>query len=254
MNKNIVLLILLALSIVAVWRYSTMGYQKRIADQKIIIVGTNAEFPPYSFIKDDQVVGFDIDVINEVARRLDKTVQVKDMPFEALMLEAIQGRIQVIAAGLSCTSERQKQLFFTTPHIAGDPLVIVTLAKNNNITSIASLNGKEVVVNDGFTADRYMSNIVGPHLIRLPTTSEAFAVLQSGRVYAFVSALSPLKPFLEKFGKDNFAITLIEDTSDNCSLGISKKFPDLYHQIEQVIKKMIEDGTIENLKQKWGIV
>lgn len=253
MNKNVVLLGLLALSIVAVWRYSAMGYQKKIADQKILVVGTNAEFPPYSFIKDDQIVGFDIDVINEVAKRLDKTVQFKDMPFEALMLEAIQGSIQVIAAGLSCTTERQKQLFFTTPHIAGDPLVMVTLAKNGAVTGLASLNGKDVVVNDGFTADRYMSNIVGPNLIRLPTTSEAFAVLQSGRVFAFVSALSPLKPFLEKFGKDNFAITQIEDTSDNCSLGVSKKFPDVHHQIEQVIKKMIEDGTIENLKEKWGI-
>lgn len=254
MNKNIVLLALLALSIVAVWRYSASGYEKKIADQKILVVGTNAEFPPYSFIKDDQVAGFDIDVINEVAKRLDKTVQIKDMPFDALMLEAIQGRIQVIAAGLSCTSERQKQLFFTTPHIAGDPLVIVTLAKNAGITSVAELNGKDVVVNDGFTADRYMSNIVGPNLIRLATTSEAFAVLQSGRVFAFVSALSPLKPYFEKFGKDNFAITTIEGTSDNCSLGISKKFPEVHQQIEPVIKKMIEDGTIENLKEKWGIV
>ena len=52
-----------------------------------IIVSTNAEFQPFSFKEDDKITGFDIDVITEVFKRLDKTMIIKDMPFDALIPE-----------------------------------------------------------------------------------------------------------------------------------------------------------------------
>src|SRR5436190_17598254 len=68
-----------------------------------IIVGTNAEFQPFSFKQDDAIIGFDIDVITEVLKRLDKKMILKDMPFDALLPEIQLGNIHVIAAGITPT-------------------------------------------------------------------------------------------------------------------------------------------------------
>src|SRR5216684_1957016 len=89
-----------------------------------IIVGTNAEFQPFSFKQDETVTGFDIDVITEVLKRLNKKMVIKDMPFDALLPEIQLGNIHVIAAGITPTPERSQRALFTRPHLAaGNPLV-----------------------------------------------------------------------------------------------------------------------------------
>src|SRR5205085_10630536 len=64
-----------------------------------IIVGINTEFPPFAFKEGDTITGFDIDVITEVFKRLNKKTVYKDMPFDALIPEIQLGNIHVIAAG-----------------------------------------------------------------------------------------------------------------------------------------------------------
>lgn len=131
--------------------------------------------------------------------------------------------------------------------------MIVTLAQQPHFKTVADLKGKEVVVNEGFTADWYMAKIEGPRLLRLATVNEAFMALKAKRADAYVAALNSVRPLLEKYGKDQFTISAIEGTNENCALGVSKKFPELYQHIELKIKEMIEDGTMDTLKKKWGI-
>lgn len=242
----------LLVSFVAVWRGAERGSVSK-DNQNAIIVGTNAEYPPFTYVDKEKIVGFDIDVITEVAKRLGKEVVIKDMSFDSLLFEALGGHIQVIAAGMTCTPEREKKLFFTTQYISGDPLVIVTLADKPSLHTVQELKGKEVVVNEGFTADWYLAKIEGPRLIRLATANEAFMALKAGRADAYVAALNSLRPLFNKYGKEYFSITPIEGTNENCALGVSKKFPELYQHIEEKIKDMLRDGTMDTLKRKWSV-
>lgn len=236
------------------WYYARTGKYTNTRDESTLVIGTNAEFPPFTYAKNGEIVGFDIDIIKEVAKRLGKKIVFKDMPFDSLIFEAIGGHIQAIAAGMTCTPEREKKLLFTTQYISGDPLVIITLKNKPKVNSIDDLSGKDVVVNEGFTADWHMTaHAKDVNLIRLATSAEAFMTLQSGRAYAYVAALNSLKPLFDKYGKEQFTITPIEGTNENCAIAVSKKFPELYEQIEKIIQEMIKDGTIEQLKTKWGI-
>src|SRR5690348_11459768 len=88
-----------------------------------VIVGINSEFPPFSFKENDIFTGFDIEVIQEVLRRLKKEIVFKDMPFDALIPEIQIGNIHLIAAGMTPTEERAQRTFFTRPHLTGNPLV-----------------------------------------------------------------------------------------------------------------------------------
>src|SRR6185369_11452130 len=82
-----------------------------------LIVGTNAEFPPYCYIENNIIVGFDIDIAKEVAQRLGKSIQFKDMPFDALIPDIILGNVDFVAAGMSYTEERAKRVSFTRPYL-----------------------------------------------------------------------------------------------------------------------------------------
>ncbi|MGB8367099.1 MAG: transporter substrate-binding domain-containing protein [Candidatus Babeliales bacterium] len=254
--NNIYRSILIALSLITltIW-YTKRKKTKKQTSTDILVVGTNAEFPPFSFMENNIIVGFDIDIIKEVAYRLGKKITIKDMPFDALIPDIQLGNIQIIAAGMSPTLERAKRIFFTDPHLTNNPLVIVTLANKKTISGITDLIDKEVAVNEGYSSDLYMSTIEGPILIRLSSASigDGILALTSGRVDAFVSAQAAIAPFFKKHDKQKFQIIPIPKTDEPDALAISKKYPALFEQIQKILTAMNQDGSLEKIKKKWGL-
>jgi len=215
---------------------------------RILVVGTNAEFPPYCFIQNGEIVGFDIDVAKEVCHRLDKEISLKDMPFDALIPELALGTVDFVAAGMSPTVERAKRVLFTQPYVIGDPLVIVTMAKP---LTLEELVGKTVVVNEGYTSDLFLSKKEGMHLVRLANPADAFLALDSGRADAFVTAKSSFESFLRQNPNSQYVISKIDDTDQECALAVSKLHPDLLVHIQKALDAMETDGTIEKFKKTW---
>lgn len=219
--------------------------------ENTLLVGTNAEFAPFCFIEQGEIVGFDIDVVREVAQRLGKTLVIKDSPFEALLPQIQLGAVHVLAAGLTSTPERAERMLFTKSYIGNDPLVIV--AKNKHIKTTKDLVGKQVAVNDGYTADAYISALPNVHVIRLKTPVEAMMALQYGRADAFVAARNTIDPILEKSEKNMFIVHEIPGTNENCALAVAKQYPELLPAIQEALDAMHADGTLASLKKKWGI-
>lgn len=227
--------------------------KKKTLDDPLLIVGTESNFPPFAFKENRELVGFDIDIIKEVAKRLGKEIEFRDMSFEALLPQAQLGAIQVIAAGMTPTPERAKIVSFTEPYIKGDPLFIVTLVDSDTKDIDDLKKGKRVVVNQGYTADFYMSKIEGPELIRLETPAEAFLALQQGRADAFVTARNTLAPFFKKRDAEGFERKIIPGTDESTALIVSKEYPDLLKSIQHELDEMERDGTMLTLKKKWGL-
>jgi polar amino acid transport system substrate-binding protein len=218
----------------------------------VVIVGTNAEYPPFSFIHENQITGFDIDIIKEACARLNKQCEIQDKPFDALIPEVQLGKIHVIAAGMTPTAEREKQVFFTRPHYSGDPLILIS-PKSAPIMSVEELNGKNVIVNEGFTADRYISSLTGPNIKRFPAVSEGFLALKSGRGDVFVTAESSVQDYFKLHDRNDFEIVPIENQMETYALVVSKKYPELFANLDKIIGDMLEDGTIATLKAKWNL-
>ncbi|NGX57273.1 MAG: putative ABC transporter arginine-binding protein ArtJ [Chlamydiae bacterium] len=213
-------------------------------DEKELIVGTNAEYPPYTFIENGKITGFDIDVANLICQKLEKEMLLVDMPFDALLPQLQMNQIDFIAAGITKTEERAKKVLFTKPYLTGDPLVIVSRVPVD-LTKLKSLT---IVVNEGYHADVYASSIDGLEMIRLPAPADALFALQSQRADGFITALSTAK----NLGKDYFISEPLGDASDPVSLAISNKHPELLSEIEVALEEMIFDGSLDELKKKWG--
>ena len=252
------ILSLLALTFVAsyfyVLRRPTTQFEAQ-NNNETLIVGTNAEYPPFSFMENDQIVGFDIDIIKAIATRLNKKITMKNMSFAALVPELQLGSIQVIAAGATPSEEKGKRVLFTSIYFGGDPLVAVQPKERAPISTGEGLKNHIVSVNQGYTADQYLSGLDELQVMRLssPLVITGIMTLKSSQADVYVASKSALAPYFAKQTEQIYQVTPLEGTEETYALAISKKYPELYQSIEQELTKMLQDGTIETLKKKWGL-
>jgi arginine/lysine/histidine transporter system substrate-binding protein len=218
-----------------------------------IIIGTSADFAPYSFMKDGEIIGFDVDVVKEICKRMGFSAEIRNLPFKTLLTAIQLGEIQLIAAGLTENNERSKTMLFVKPELTSSPLVVISLTKNQKISSLDDLAGKEVVVNDGYTSDLYMSKIQGPILRRIKSPAEALIGVKSGRFYAFVTAKSVIETYLKIQTLDQFNTYIIPESNETSTIAISKMYADLLPKVQQAILSMWDDKTLDSLKLKWGL-
>lgn len=236
-----------------IWLVQWRAAESHSIDATTLLVGTELSYSPFSYMQDGQAVGFDIDVVREVGRRLHKEIVFTAISFDALLPQIQTGLIHIIAAGISATKEREKKVYFTKPYFTSDSLIIITLANSAPIESVNDLQGKVVVVNEGYTADTYMSTFAGIELLRLETVAEAFLVLHNKRADAFVTARSSVRDYFAKHSHDNMVITPIDGVADSVSLAVSKKYPELYESVNAALAEMEQDGTLTMLRRKWGL-
>lgn len=252
--KKIALLLLGILAIYLLFfRYNKIDQPNNSLQLNKIIAGTATDFPPFSFRDEsDNIVGFDIDIVQAIAQRLNKSIEFKDMSFESLIPQLKTGSIQLIASGLSATPERQKNILFTKPYLSGNPLLVVSL-KDSAINNFEDLKGKAILVNTGYLGDMYMSDIPNLNLKRVNSVADAFLFLRNKQGQALVGAYQSVKPFLDKFGSENFKTFIIEETDENSSLAVSPLYPYLLKDIQKILTDMEADGTLSALKSKWDI-
>ena len=92
---------------------------------EIIKMGTNAAFPPFEYIEGTDPVGFDVTMSQMIARDLGKKLQVVDMAFDGLIAALQSDAIDFIAAGMTATDERRKNVDFSEPYYSSNQVIIV---------------------------------------------------------------------------------------------------------------------------------
>lgn len=229
---------------------------KPVKDPQLIVVGTSADYPPYEYVdtKTSEIVGFDIDVMKSVAERLNKKIIIQNMSFTSLVFALLAEEIDLIAAGMSPTPRRSKFVLFTDKYLDGDYFVVVSKKDIFIPKSLEDLKGKQVVVNTGYTAEAFMAKQEGVHLIRLKDVSLGLVSIQTGSADAFVCAQSVLKTILQKKNNsDQFALLPLHGTGDDCAFAVKKENTQLADQVNNVLEIMHQDGTLEQLKNKWNV-
>ncbi len=83
----------------------------------IIKVGVNAEFPPFEYMENDKILGFDIDLMNYIAARINYGVEFSNMPFDKLIPAVVNGEIDCAISGITITKERESVIDYTRPYI-----------------------------------------------------------------------------------------------------------------------------------------
>ena len=96
-----------------------------LSGSKKLKLGTNAAFPPFEYVEGTAIVGFDITMGQKIAKKAGTTLEVVDMAFDSLIPALQAGTIDFIAAGMSVTEERKKNVDFSDAYFASEQVIIV---------------------------------------------------------------------------------------------------------------------------------
>ena len=105
-----------------------------------LTMGTNAEFPPYEYYEEGNIVGIDVDMMRAICDELGMDLKIEDMSFDSIIPAVSTGKVDIGAAGFTVTEERKKNVNFTDTYATSKQVVIV--ADKNATTGKSSLSEK----------------------------------------------------------------------------------------------------------------
>ncbi len=213
------------------------------------MLATEAGFAPYEFYQDGEIVGVDIDIAKEIAKELDKKLVIKDVSFDFLINEVKSGKADFAAAGISITDERKKQIDFTDEYTTSNQVVIVR--KDSKIKSFSELPNKKIAVQLGTVADLYVSdNYPDATLVQHKKYLSAVEDVKANKVDCLIMDELPAKEIV----KENTELKIMDGIlfQDRYGMIVKKGNDKLRKQINRVLKKLIEDGTINQLVLKYS--
>ncbi len=221
-----------------------------------IVVGVSFDSKPFSYKDfDGQIKGLEADLAREIAKRLlgdPKKISFKNIaPFERVKA-AKDGEVDMVISTMTITPERKKFVDFSNPYfIAGQAIAV---KKDSRIDSHFDLNNKKVVVVLGTTGEKNIKRFAPNALIEAyVNNSEAINAFKSGSVDALTTDDALLQGFImdypnyvllpERLTKEPYGIAFRKSR-------LSKTFKE---NLNEALNDMKYDGTINSIKDKWGI-
>ena len=242
MLKNSILKLIMISAIIFI---AIIGCEK---ENKKLYVGTNAEFEPFEYREGGNIVGFDIELIGEISKLINKDIEVEDMAFDGLLPALQTKKIDLIIAGMTATEERKKFVNFSESYYKSQQAIVVN-KDENGINNFDNLIGKDVGVVLGYTGDIIVSEITNVKVQRYNATSEAIMALKSKKVQAVVLDYEPAK----NYSAQNPELKLIEtdSQSEEYAIAIRKEDTQLLDDINKALATLKENGTYDALLNKY---
>lgn len=255
MKKIFALCMMLVLAVTALAGCGSNSAQKE--ESKKIVVGLDDSFPPMGF-KDEknEIVGFDIDLAKEVAKRLGREVEFKAIDWNSKEAELKSGRVDILWNGLDITDKRKENMLFSEPYM--DNRQIVFVAKNGKVTVAgeADLAGKTIGTQSGGTTEEYFEN--KPELKDsmkevkyYPDYINAFMDLENGRLDAVVGDEIIGRYYISKHPDEIQAIDTVIGTVSQFGIAFRKDDQKLRDEVQKVFDEMKADGTVAKISEKW---
>ncbi|KUK07866.1 MAG: ABC-type amino acid transport system, periplasmic component [Caldanaerobacter subterraneus] len=226
----------------------------QIKQKGVIVMGTSADFPPFEFHKveggKDEIVGFDIDIANAIAKKLGVKLEIKDMDFKGLIPALQAGRVDMVIAGMTPTAERKKSVDFSDLYY--DSRQVVVVKNDSPISKFDDLKGKTVAVQIGTTSEEAAKKIPDVKLKQLNRVSDEFMDLQNGRCDAIVVEDTVAKAYLKEY-KDMKILYMdeINDVENGSAVAVAKGNKSLLDVVNEVIKELKQSGEYDKLVDKW---
>ncbi|MBQ5777568.1 MAG: basic amino acid ABC transporter substrate-binding protein [Oscillospiraceae bacterium] len=218
-------------------------------DEATLTMGTNAAFPPYEFMdENNNVVGIDAEIAAAVAEKLGMKLEIKDMAFESLITAVSSGAVDIVLAGMTVTEERKESVNFTDSYATGVQVVIVT--EDSAIATIDDLAGKKIGVQTGTTGDIYCAGDYGEDAVaRYDNGALAVAALQNGQVDCVVIDNEPAKAFVE--ANEGLKLLDTEYITEDYAAAIAKDNTELLDKVNAALAELKADGTLDEIIGKY---
>jgi len=216
-----------------------------------IRVGANIGNVPWEFQNaQGEIVGFEIDLMKEVGKRLGMDVTFVNIPFQGLFAAVQSGQIDAAVSSITITRKRLESVSFAQPYYDSDQSL--TVLKDSGIAGLDGMKGKTVGVDTGSTGDMWTTEHQAAAEIgaisRYEGLQSAMLDLQAGRIDGYVSDIPALLYYVKD--KPQFAVVERIKTTEQYSAMFAKDAP-LAALVNDAITAMKQDGTLAVIHETW---
>jgi len=213
----------------------------------VLVMATNAEFPPYEFHEGGEIVGIDVEIAGAIAEELGMTLKIEDMAFDSIILAVNSGKADIGAAGMTVTEDRLENVNFSDTYATATQVVI--LQEGSEIASIDDLTGKKVGVQLGTTGDIYAEDIEDATIERYNKGFEAVQALTQGKIDAVIIDNEPAKVFVS----ENEGLVILDEafTVEEYAIAIAKENTELLEQVNAALAALKESGKLDEIVAKY---
>jgi polar amino acid transport system substrate-binding protein len=226
-----------------------------LADAKkkgVLVVGCKDSLPPFGYIdeKSRQIVGYDIDFVNAIAKKMGVRIELKPVTSASRMPQLQEGHIDIIAATMTKNADRAKVIDFShTYFFTGQKFI----TKKGTVKSLKDLEGKKIGTAKGSTSEQNVKKAIpSATVLSFDDYPQAFLALQQGKVSAVTTDEAILAGILAKApNKAQYEIPRLQISDEPYGLGMRKGDTNLVRFVNKTIVDMEKSGEAARIFEKW---
>jgi len=215
-------------------------------------VGTEATFPPFEYVENGEIVGFDVDLIKAIAESEGFEVEFVDMSFDSLIPALLTGNIDIVIAAMTINEERAEVVDFSDPYWTANQSVVVKGGSGKSLTVLFGNNS--VGAQTGTTGDLWIEDellntgILTGQVKRYESFVLAFTDLENENVDALVLDA----PVAERYAKDrNVDLVGLILTNEEYGIAINKANKDLLNSVNDGLETLEDNGKLLEIVGKY---
>ncbi|MBO7173945.1 MAG: basic amino acid ABC transporter substrate-binding protein [Burkholderiaceae bacterium] len=240
--------------LVAAAAVATMATGAASAAQVEYTVGTGATYRPFEFqTPNKEIVGFDIDLMKEIAKAQGFKVQFINTLWGVIFESVKNGDRDIIMSGITITPQRQENVDFSYPYFAAHQLILTQ--KNVHVKSVADLKGKNVAVVANSAGDIAASKVFGKaskNIKRFDNTPLALEELSAGGVDAAIGDVGVFAYYALQNPEKQFNMARDPSFEDQYfGIAVRKGNTKVLNEINEGLKKVIASGAYAKVYAKW---
>jgi polar amino acid transport system substrate-binding protein len=224
----------------------------------VIKVGTSADYPPFESVDSNgNKVGFDIELMNELANRLGVKVEWVDMPFDSLIASVQGGKIDASISAFNYSAERDKMIDFSDAYYTSEDSFTVADGFTGKIEKPEDVASYKVGVQTGTTQDTWLTdNLVAKgllseeNLFRYDRVDQAMLDLKNGRIDVMMSDYVPAQALVKQLGGLNIVYHGVLSTGP-VNVVLPEGDKELKKAINDTIAQLQSEGFIDKLAVKY---
>ena len=205
---------------------------------------TEATFPPYEFLRGQEIVGIDVEICRAVAQKLGKSFAVESVDFDSVIPSVMSGKADLAAAGITVTEDRKKNVDFSDVYAKTE--IVLIYKKSAPILTAEACKGKRIGVQGGNTAENIVLERFGQEPERFRSAAEACAALKAGRCDAVLVDIEPAKNCV--LGEEDLAIAPTPVNLEEYAIAIRKGQPELLKAINETIAELKANGRMAEIR------
>ena len=218
-----------------------------------LIVGLDDQFPPMGFRdENNELVGFDIDLVKAVGEKLGMEVVLTPIDWTTKELELNGDKVNLLWNGLTITPERQESMLMSPAYIANAQVVVVK--EDSGITKLDDLAGKNVGLQDTSSADDAFAAVEvskNCELVKAAENTSLLNDLKIGRLDAVVIDKVVAEYYIAQEGNEGL-VELEEQLADEeYGIAFKKGNEELADKVLTAFQELVDDGTAAEISQKW---